>query len=82
METGFSSSGTVIAPIQQEDGHWELVVAQVNVVPVTAADEGAMDVVTRAAAGTISAENISTMDRAAIARALRDVADYLESQPG
>jgi hypothetical protein len=41
-------------------------VAQVNIVPVTAADVGNFDVVARAAVGTISDQNDSTMDPAEI----------------
>lgn len=78
----FRSSGTSVSILQQEDGRVELVVTQVNIVPVTAADVGNFDVVARAAVGTISDENESTMDPAEIVEALRYAADKVEEKNG
>lgn len=76
----FRSSGTTVSILQQEDGRVELVVTQVNIVPVTAADVGNFDVVARAAVGTISDENGSTMDPGEIVEALRYAADKVEEK--
>ena len=76
----FRSSGTLLAPIQQKDGQVEIVVAQVNIIPVTAADEGAMGLVLRAAVGTINDQNETTMGAHEIVQALRDAANHLEAQ--
>ena len=61
--------------LQHKDGRVELVVAQVNIVPVTAADVGNFAVVARAAVGTINDQNDSTMDAFEIVEALRYAAD-------
>jgi len=80
MTPSFRSSGTTVSILQQKDGRVELVVAQVNVVPVTAADVGNFDLVARAAVGTVSDQNDSTMGPAEIIEALRYAADQLEAQ--
>ncbi len=80
MTPSFRSSGTTVSMLTQNDGRVELVVAQVNIVPVTTADVGNFDVVARAAVGTINDQNDSTMDPAEIIEALRYTADQLEAQ--
>ena len=80
MTPSFRSSGTSVSMLTQENGRVELVVAQVNIVPVTSADVGNFDVVARAAIGTINDENVSTMAPAEIIEALRYVADQLEAK--
>jgi serine phosphatase RsbU (regulator of sigma subunit) len=80
MSPSFRSSGTLVSILEQSDGRVELVVAQVNIMPVTAADVGNFDLVSRAAIGTISDENESTMDQAEIIEALRYAADQLEAK--
>ncbi len=80
MTPSFRSSGTTVSMLTQNDGLVELVVAQVNIVPVTTADVGNFDVVARAAVGTINDQNDSTMDPAEIIEALRYTADQLEAQ--
>ena len=80
MTPSFRSSGTAVSILQPEDGRVELVVAQVNIVPVTAADVGNFDVVARAAVGTISDQNESTMGPAEIVEALRYAADKVEEK--
>lgn len=80
MTPSFRSSGTTVSMLTQKDGRVELVVAQVNIVPVTAADAGNMDVVARAAVGMINDQNDRTMDAAEIIEALRYAADQLEAQ--
>lgn len=80
MLPSFSGSGTTVSILTQKDGRVELVVAQVNIVPVTTADVGNFDVVARAAVGTINDQNDSTMDAAEIIEALRHAADQLEKK--
>jgi hypothetical protein len=80
MTPSFRSSGTIVQIVQQKDGRYEIVVAQVNIVPVTAADAGNMDVVARAAIGTVNDQNDKTMDDAEIIEALRYAAAKLEEQ--
>jgi hypothetical protein len=75
----FSSSGIIVQDVEQADGRHEVVAVQVNVVPVTAADEGNMDVVVSAAIGTLT-DYTRTMDPAEIIEALRYAADQLEAQ--
>jgi hypothetical protein len=81
MTPGFRSSGVIPQIVQQPDGHWELVGIQVNVLPVSAADAGNMDV----AAGTI-VETFNpyptTMSPAEIVSALRYAADQIEAHLG
>lgn len=79
MTPSFRSSGTTVSMLTHKDGRVELVVAQVNIVPVTAADAGNMDVVARAAVGMINDQNDRTMDAAEIIEALRYAADQLEA---
>jgi hypothetical protein len=66
----FRNSSVVAQQVQQADGRHEIVAIQVNVVPVSAVDEGSMDVVAGAAIGLFN-ENVS---------ALRYAADQLEAQ--
>jgi hypothetical protein len=77
---GFRSSGVVAQAVQQLDGRWELVGVQINILPVTAADTGNMDVVTGALAETFNGYPC-TMAKAEIVEALRYAADQLEKQP-
>jgi hypothetical protein len=76
----FRSSGIIVQDVEQADGRHDVAV-QVNVVPVTAADEGHMDVVVAAAVGTFN-EYVRTMEPAEIVEALRYAADQLEAAQG
>ena len=61
------------------DGRHEIVSVQVNIVPVSPADEGNMDVVAGAAVGLFD-HYTKTMSDAEIIEALRYAADQLEAQ--
>jgi hypothetical protein len=81
MSPSFRSSGTTVSMLTQKDGRVGLVVAQVNIVPVTAGNEGMdLDPFVRAAISTVNDQNDRTMDAAEIIEALRYVADKLEAQ--
>jgi hypothetical protein len=73
---GFRSSGAVVQQVQQPDGRVELVVIQVNVVPVTGADD--METAARMALGTVEPYDV-TMSTPEIVSALRYAADHLEA---
>jgi negative regulator of genetic competence, sporulation and motility len=73
---GFRSSGAIAQQVQQRDGRVEIVVIQVNVVPVSGQDD--MDVVARMAVGTVE-QYETTMSKAEIVEALRYAADQLEA---
>ncbi|HLI35805.1 MAG TPA: hypothetical protein VKV80_00465 [Streptosporangiaceae bacterium] len=77
MTPSFRSSGAITQIVQQADGRYEVVAIQVNVVPVSPADVGNMDVVAGAAIGTFNAYD-TTMSKAEIISALRYAADQLE----
>ncbi len=77
----FRSSGTIVQQVQQADGRHEIIAIQVNVVPVTAADAGNMELVAQAAVGTLNACE-TTMSKAEIIEALRYAADQLEALQG
>jgi hypothetical protein len=79
MTPSFRSSGIVLEHVQQEDGRHEIIVAQVNVVPVSGADAGNMKVVLEMAMGTLN-DYDRTMDITEIISALRYAADRLEAQ--
>lgn len=79
MTPSFRSSGIVMQHVQQTDGRHEIIVAQVNIVPVGPADEGNMDLVVHAAVDTLNAYD-RTMDKVEIIEALRYAADQLEAQ--
>ena len=82
MSQSFRSSGTNVSILQQADGQVVLVVTQVNIVPVTTADVGNFDLVSRAALGTINDKNEVTMDPAEVIESLRYAADQLEAKEG
>ena len=69
----------VVQEVEQAAGHHEIIVAQVNVVPVSSADAGNMKVVLEMAMGTLN-DYDRTMDVAEIIEALRYAADQLEAQ--
>src|SRR5579863_9718937 len=79
MTPVFRSSGIVIQPVQQVDGRHEIVGVQVNIVPVTPADEGKMDMVVRAAMGTFN-DYPTSMTKAEIIDALLYAVDQLKAQ--
>jgi hypothetical protein len=66
MTPSFRSSGVLVQQVAQKDGRHEIVVVQVNIVPVTTADQGAEQLVARAVIGTINDQNDVTMNRAEI----------------
>jgi hypothetical protein len=70
-------SGTVTRQVQAADGSTEIVVVQVNVVPVTRQDD--MQIVAGAAIGTVNPYPI-TMNNREIASTLREMADAIEAQ--
>jgi hypothetical protein len=74
----FRSSSVIIQDVEQTDGRHEIVAIQVNVVPVSAADAGNMDIVVRATVGLFN-EYEKTMSNAEIISALRYAADQLEA---
>ena len=74
----FRSSGSIVQIVQQTDCRYEVVAIQVNVVPVSRADEGLMDVVAQTAVGTLNAYD-QTMSTDEIIEALRYAADQLEA---
>jgi|HubBroStandDraft_4_1064222.scaffolds.fasta_scaffold661168_2 hypothetical protein len=76
---GFRSSGTLIQDVAQADGRHEIIAVQVNIVPVSSADAGNMDVTVRAAADTFNSYE-TTMSTAEMIEALRYAADQLEAQ--
>jgi hypothetical protein len=78
---GFRSSGTIVQQVQQADGRSEVIAIQVNVVPVTAADAGNMELAAQVAVGALDAYE-TTMSKAEIIEALRYAADQLEAQQG
>jgi hypothetical protein len=75
----FRSSSVVVQQVRQADDRHEIVAIQVNIVPVSAADEGNMDVVAGAAVGLFN-NYAKTMSDAEIVSALRYAADQLEAQ--
>jgi dihydroxyacetone kinase-like predicted kinase len=79
MTPSFRSSGIVVQEVEQAAGRHEIIVAQVNVVPVSSADAGNMKVVLEMAMGTLN-DYDRTMDIAEIIEALRYAADQLEAQ--
>jgi hypothetical protein len=76
QQPGFRSSGAIVQQVQQADGRVEIVVIQVNVVPVSGQDD--MDMVARMAVGTVEPYDV-TMSKAEIVSALRYAADQLEA---
>jgi hypothetical protein len=76
----FRSSGSIVQIVRQPDGRHEVVAIQVNVVPVSPADEGLVDVVAQTAVGTLNAYD-RTMSTDEIIEALRYAADQLEAHP-
>lgn len=77
MTPGIRSSGVVTGIYQQEDGRAELIGVQVNVLPVSAADDGNMDMVARALVATFN-DYPTTMSKADIIDVLRFAANQLE----
>lgn len=71
-------SGTVTAHVKAADGSTEIVVAQVNVVPVSREDDGNIKLVVEAALGTANQYDVS-MDKHEIATYLRHMADQVEA---
>jgi negative regulator of genetic competence, sporulation and motility len=72
----FRSSGAIVQQVQQADRRIEIVVIQVNIVPVSGQDD--MDMVARMAVGTVEPYDTS-MSTAEIVEALRYAADQLEA---
>ncbi len=70
-------SSTVVQPVQQPDGRWELIVVQVNIVPVTSEDEANMELASRMALGTVNGYGITISNRE-IVDTLRYIADQVE----
>jgi hypothetical protein len=66
----FRSSSVIVQQVQQADGRHEIVAIQVNIVPVSATDEGNMDVVASVAIGLFN-DYVKTMSDAEIVSALR-----------
>jgi hypothetical protein len=81
MAPGIRSSGTIVQTVQQSDGRYEVIAVQINVVPVSSADTGHMDLVASAVVNTFNPYE-TTMDRTEIISALRYTADQLEAQQG
>jgi len=79
MTPSFRSSSAIPQIVQQKDGRWEVIVVQVNVVPVSSADAGNMDVVAHAAVDLFNTYE-KTMSDAEIIEALRYTADQLEAR--
>jgi hypothetical protein len=73
------SSSVMVQDVQQADGRHEIVGVQVNIVPVSPADEGNMNVVVSATLGLFN-DYTQTMNDAEIIEALRYAADRLEAR--